>query len=71
LSDGTPNACSALYGAAARVAKELGYLKIQTFILPEEGAISLKAAGWKMDGVTKGSQWHTGEPSQEWRKKRR
>ena len=46
VTDGTPNACSFLYGVTARVAKELGYRKIQTFILASEPGISLKAAGW-------------------------
>ena len=33
VTDGTANACSFLYGAAARAGKELGYSKIQTYIL--------------------------------------
>ena len=32
-TDGTKNACSFLYGAAARIAKEMGYKQIQTYIL--------------------------------------
>lgn len=47
VSDGTPNACSHLYGAAARAAKAMGYLRIQTFILAGETGASLKAAGWQ------------------------
>lgn len=35
-TDGTPNACSMLYGAAARIAKEMGYKKIVTYILESE-----------------------------------
>ena len=35
-SDGTPQVCSYLYGAAARIAKELGYSKIITYILKSE-----------------------------------
>ena len=49
VTDGTPNACSFLYGAAARVGKELGYQRIQTFILETEPGTSLRAAGWVMD----------------------
>ncbi len=56
-TDGTPNACSALYGAAARIAKEMGYLRIQTYILAEEPGTSLKATGWKLDGETSGGEW--------------
>ena len=56
-TDGTPNACSKLYGARARVAKEMGYAKIQTYILQSEPGTSLKASGWIMEAVTAGGQW--------------
>ena len=56
-TDGTENACSKLYGACARIAKEMGYTKIQTYILDEEIGTSLKASGWKMEAVTAGGQW--------------
>lgn len=45
-SDGTPNACSLLYGAAARAAKAQGFEKIQTYIYTWENGASLKAAGY-------------------------
>ena len=35
-TDGTKNACSFLYGAAARAAKVMGYRKIITYILDTE-----------------------------------
>ena len=35
-TDGTRNACSFLYGAAARAAKAMGYQKIITYILDTE-----------------------------------
>jgi hypothetical protein len=57
VTDGTKNACSALYAAAARVGRELGYQRIQTFILDSETGISLKAAGWKLDGISNGGDW--------------
>ena len=44
-TDGTKNACSFLYSAAARIARELGYSKIITYILNTETGASLKAAG--------------------------
>jgi hypothetical protein len=56
-TDGTPNACSKLYGACARVVKEMGYVKIQTYILQSEPGTSLKASGWIMEAVTAGGQW--------------
>ena len=48
-TDGPRNACSLLYGASARVAKEMGYKKIITYILESESGTSLKAAGWKLE----------------------
>lgn len=64
VTDGTPNACSVLYGAAARIAKEMGYEKIQTYILEEELGTSLRAAGWVKEAVNQGGLWvHTdGKP---------
>lgn len=47
-TDGTRNACSALYSACARRAKREGYEKIITFILQSEPGTSLKAAGWTL-----------------------
>ena len=45
-TDGTRNACSMLYGAAWRATKALGYKRLITYTLPEEGGASLRAAGW-------------------------
>ena len=60
VSDGTRNACSILYAAAARVGKELGYCRIQTYILEDEIGTSLRASGWEYEGVAGGGQWkHT------------
>ena len=56
-TDGTHNACSFLYGRAARVCKEMGYTRIQTYILTQEPGTSLKAAGWTRLRVTKGGKW--------------
>ena len=63
-SDGTTNVCSALYGACARVAREMGFARIQTYILDSELGTSLKAAGWVNEGEAGGGQWkHTdGKP---------
>lgn len=47
-TDGTRNACSFLYGAAARAAFALGFHRIGTYTLPEEGGASLRGAGWKL-----------------------
>ena len=56
-TDGTKNTCSFLYSACARIAKEMGFKKIQTFILDTEHGSSLKASGWIIDGYTQGLQW--------------
>ena len=56
-TDGVRNGCSALYGAAWRVARALGYRKIITYTLPDEGGASLRGAGWKCIGETGGGQW--------------
>ena len=36
-TDGTPNGCSALYGAAWRAARALGYRRLVTYTLKSEG----------------------------------
>jgi hypothetical protein len=64
VTDGTPNACSMLYAAAARAAQAIGFERIQTYILEEEPGTSLRAAGWTHEGTFGGGQWkHTdGKP---------
>lgn len=59
VTDGTKNACSMLYSAAARAAKAMGFSHIQTFILNDELGTSLKAAGWIFDGVSAGGDWNS------------
>jgi hypothetical protein len=56
-TDGCPNACSALYAAAWRATKALGYSRLITFILDTEPGTSLIAAGWKCLGETRGGSW--------------
>ena len=60
VTDGTPNACSKLYGAAARVSREMGFTSIRTYILESEPGTSLKASGWKRLGVLRrdGRGWN-------------
>jgi hypothetical protein len=57
-TDGTRNACSFLYGASARAAFALGFRRIGTYILAGEPGGTLKAAGWRMIGQTKGGSWN-------------
>jgi len=56
-TDGTRNACSFLYGAAARAAFALGYKRIGTYIRKDEPGTSLVASGWRMIGETPGRSW--------------
>lgn len=71
-TDGTRNACSILYGRCARIAREMGFKKIITYILESESGVTMRAAGWlidaenvggvKMDGIchpAHGSSSHT------------
>ena len=60
-TDGTRNACSMLYGACRRIAKAMGYERIFTYTLPQEGGASLRAAGFMLDKENAGgsaAMWH-------------
>ena len=57
-TDGTPNACSCLYGAMRRIAREMGYHRILTYTLATEPGTSLRASGWTVANVaTRGRSW--------------
>jgi len=56
-TNGHPNACSFLYGAASRAAFALGYRRIGTYILKREPGTSLAAAGWKVVAEPRGRSW--------------
>jgi hypothetical protein len=47
-TDGTRNANSKLYGAAARAAFALGYRRLITYTQEGESGSSLRGAGWKV-----------------------
>jgi hypothetical protein len=76
VRDGEPNACSSLYGKAARAALAMGFRRIGTYTLAREGGASLRAAGWTLIGETPGKSWsvpsrprndkHPLEPRQLW-----
>jgi hypothetical protein len=67
-TDGCPNACSALYGACWRIAKGMGYRRIITYTLPQEGGASLRGAGWRRDGEVVGREWNA-RLNPEWTKR--
>jgi len=56
-TDGTLNACSLLYSAAAACARAQGYRRIVTYILASETGDSLRAAGWVCEGQAGGGSW--------------
>lgn len=56
-TDGCPNACSALYSAAWRATRALGYRRLCTYILASEPGTSLKAAGWRVVAEVRGRSW--------------
>lgn len=55
--EGTPNACSALYGACSRAARAMGADGLFTYIHDDEPGTSLRAAGWLADHITGGGEW--------------
>lgn len=62
VTNGTKNACSFLYSAAARIGSELGYEKIQTFVLDSETGKSCEAAGWEFESLSGGGNgWQSRE----------
>jgi hypothetical protein len=64
-TDGTPNSISMLAGAIRRAAGALGYRKVITYAMDQENrGESLRAAGFVLDGRTKGGSWEReGRPS--------
>lgn len=58
-TDGAKNACSMLYAAAWRATKALGYRRLITYTLKEEGGASLRGAGWRLVGSRGGGNWNT------------
>ena len=56
-TNGEKNACSFLYGAAARAAAAMGYKRIITYTLESENGASLRASGWICQGKAGGLRW--------------
>jgi hypothetical protein len=56
-TDGTRNACSRLYAAACREAKNRGYRRVITYTLATETGASLKASGFRDVAHVKGETW--------------
>lgn len=56
-TDGTPNACSALYGIARRLAVALGYVKLITYTRADEPGSSPRGAGFTDEGAIRARSW--------------
>lgn len=56
-TDGTKNACSILYGACSRVARDMGYKRVVTYTLASEDGASLRASGFQNCGEAGGVSW--------------
>jgi len=56
-TDGTRNACSLLYEAAWRACRAMGFTRLITYTLPEEGGASLRGAGFTLIGEAGGGSW--------------
>lgn len=56
-TNGTKNACSKLYSACVRIAREMGYFKVITYILSSENGASLRAANFVCEGEAGGIMW--------------
>ena len=59
-TDGTKNACSKLYGACVRIARDMGYAKVITYTLQSESGASLKAANFALEKENCGGKQWTG-----------
>lgn len=57
-TDGTANACSALYAACWRAVRAMGYRRLVTYTLDSETGASLRGAGWKLVAKTDGGSWN-------------
>ena len=56
-TDGTRNACSKLYGACLRIARDMGYHRVITYTLESENGTSLKASNFACEGEAGGKEW--------------
>lgn len=57
-TDGEFNACSFLYGRAAKADAALGYKRIGNYTMAEEGGASVRAVQWDLIGERGGGSWN-------------
>jgi len=56
-TDGTPNACSYLYGVACRTSRAMGIWSLKTYTLASESGASLRAVHAKNEGQVSAESW--------------
>jgi hypothetical protein len=56
-TDGTPNACSFLYGRCRRAAAALGYERVATYTRQDESGSSPRAAGFEQIALLDARSW--------------
>lgn len=68
LDDAPLGACSALYAAAWRAARAIGYTRLITYTLASESGASLRGAGWRVVGevTVRSKPWHGPDRAREW-----
>ena len=57
------NVCSALIGKALRIGKAMGYKRFISYTLPAESGASMRATGFREDGIVRGSKTGWDSPS--------
>jgi hypothetical protein len=62
-SDGTRNACSFLYSACAKIARDMGFQRMITYTLDSESGASLRAGGWRLEKTGIKSWWQSHQVS--------
>lgn len=62
------NVCSFLYGRCWRIWQAMGGRRMVTYTLPSEGGASLRGAGWKLIGESKGhaAGWQSTGRQRDW-----
>ena len=66
LDDSPKGTCSFLYARCWRIWQQMGGMRMVTYTLQEESGSSLRGAGWKIIGKTKGGDWDRKGRERDW-----
>ena len=66
LEKAPKGSCSFLYGRCWRIWQQMGGIRMVTYTLQTESGSSLKGAGWKIVGETKGGGWNREGRERDW-----